>query len=383
MRYGQQSINAAVIAGGPTVRGRAMVNAAPSAYDIKQQAIRQLRLLNAYASTVNGPDMPDGWYQLEESAQRTLGLIAEAFPGATDAELRGTYITGIDFGRIGRDLERMGRQVLESGALQQVARGNPVLVVARNGFLLLLKENAMDIAAALEKSGKLDDIKTVWEGMGGDWSAFMSAYRQGIAKVRRGVSALPNPWDWQGWQTLTLRDALRGSLREGMNPEWFGIRGIGRRPRYDEDPNFMGPPPPPDTRPVGNVWGTLSDIFKTAGPVISSVFGAAQTAPPAGAQQQMTQAAGPATPVVSNEVLQSLINQGLQMGTDAARRALEQATRPPGPPPPAPPQQRPPASVISTRTRGRTNYARPSQQRRNDIGGPLLILAAAVALSKK
>ena len=360
-----------------------MVNGSPSALDIKRMAVQQLRLLNAYAAGING-DLPAGWYDLEAASQRTLGLIAEAFPGATDAELSTSYITGLDFGRIGRDLERMGRQVLESGALQQVARGNPVMVVARNGFLLLLKENALDIAAALEKSNKLEEIRKVWEGMGGDWSAFMSAYRQGISKVRRGVSALPNPWDWQGWQSLTLRDALRGSLREGMDPAWFGIRGIGRKPR-EGDPEFVGPPRPDDhpDRPVGNVWGTLSDIFKTAGPVLSSVFGAAGTAPPAGAQQQMTESAGPATPIVSNEVLNSLIQQGITMGTDAARRALEQATRPPGPPPPAPAQQRTRPPVNSGRNRGRTTYQQGGYQQRRDNTGALLILGAALILSNK
>ena len=384
----RRTINAAVIAG--TTRGTAMVNAAPgagmSAYDVKRQAIATLALLNAYASRIHGADLPPAWYDMEASAQRALGLIAQAFPGASDIDLRGAYIMGIDFGRIGRDLERMGRQVLDSGALQQVARGNPVLVVARNGFLLLMKENVGDIASALEKSGKMDDVKQVWEGMGGDWSAFMSAFRQGLSKSRRGVSALPDPWDWQGWQTLTLRDALRRSLPDRMDPAWFGIRGIGRRPR-EGDPEFIGPPRPDDhpERPMGSVWGTLSDIFKTAGPVISSVFGAAQTPPPQPVQQGMTQGAGPATPIVSQEVLQSLIDQGLQMGTDAARRALENATRPPtpppsqGPPPPAPAVRR---FTDSGRNRRPPILQRPTRRDSGDLLG-FAILGAALVMSNR
>lgn len=288
------------------------------------------------------------------------------------------------FDDLGRSLDRIGRDLAANPTLQQVARGNPVLVVARNGFLLLLKEGIGGIAEALEKSGKLDDVKRAWEGMGGDWSAFMSAYRQGLSKSRAGVHALPDPWDWQGWQSLTFRDAVKRSLPDGLNPAWFGVSGIdgiGRRPRYDEDPHFTGPPRE-DARPVGNVWGTLSSVFQAAGPVLAQVFGAAGQQPPAATQQAMQATTGPQTPIIANEALNALLQQGIQLGTDAARRALEQATRPPGPPPPAPAVRLPPRSYPIRHRRDPSTYPRPvpyyATGRGRDNTGVLILAAAAI-----
>lgn len=287
------------------------------------------------------------------------------------------------FDDLGRSLDRIGRDIAANPTLQQVARGNPVLVVARNGFLLLLKEGIGGIAEALEKSGKMDDVKRAWEGMGGDWSAFMSAFRQGLAKSRAGVHALPDPWDWSAWQSLTFRDAVRRSLPDGLNPAWFGVRGIdgiGRRPRYDEDPNFTGPPRE-DARPVGNVWGTLSSVFQAAGPVLSQIFGAAGQPPPPATQQAMQATTGPQTPIIANEALNALLQNGIQLGTDAARRALEQATRPQGPPPPAPAVRRPPVNAPVRFRRDPSTYPKPVPyyaNRRSDSSGALILAAAVI-----